>query len=98
MAPSSSESDAVRDHAVEVVVDGVAEALAARAGAGGAVEAEQAGLGLGELEVAALAGELLAEAQAPRRLGAGLLEERLAGLAVADLQAVHQALAQLRRP
>ena len=62
----------------------------------GAVEAEQRGLGLDELDAAVLAGELLAEAQRGARLGA-LLEDHLAGFAVADLDGVDQALVQVGR-
>ncbi len=53
----------VRDHQIHVVIDGVAEALAARAGAHRIVEAEQARLRRHQFDAAALAGELLAEAQ-----------------------------------
>src|SRR5271157_4875770 len=73
----------VRNDQVHVEVDGVAEALAARAGAVGAVEREQARLGLVEAQVAALALEALGEAEvlrlALRRRG---LDDDLAGFAV----------------
>ncbi len=62
-APSSSVRSCVGDDQVHVEIDGVAEALAARAGAHRAVEAEQRRLGFDERHAAGLALELLAEAQ-----------------------------------
>ena len=53
----------VGDHQVEIEVDGVAEALAARTGAVGIVEGEQARLGLFIANVAVLALEALGETQ-----------------------------------
>ena len=70
-APSCNRQRLVGNHQVHVVIDGVAEALAALAGAVGIVEAEQARLGLDEFLAAALAGELLVEADAFRRRRAG---------------------------
>ena len=64
MAPSASVLRLVGDHQVQIEVDGVAEALAARAGAVRVVEREQARLGLFVAKIAALALEALREAQA----------------------------------
>jgi len=72
----------IGDDPVHVVIDGVAETLAAGAGAEWVVEAEQRRLGRGKLDVAGLAGELLAELEADGRVGAGLLEDDLADFAV----------------
>ena len=55
---------AVGNHQIHVVIDGVAESLAAFAGALRIVEAEQTRLGIDKLLAAAFAGELLAEADA----------------------------------
>ncbi len=86
----------VRDDQVHVEVDGVAEALAARAGAVGAVEREQARLGLVEAQVAALALEALREAEARRlALRRRGLDDDLAGFAVAGLDSVHDAGARV---
>ena len=81
----------VRNHQIQVVVDGVAETLAALAGSVGIVEAEQAGLRLEEFLAAAFASELLVEAQG-FAFHRGL-KNRLARFAITDLQRVHQALA-----
>ncbi len=98
-APSSSERPAIRDHQVHVVVDGVAEALAARARAHGIVEAEQARLGRRQFDAAVLARELLVEAQRHRRriLRRGLLEDHFAGFAITDFDGVDDALVQVGR-
>src|SRR5207248_4795785 len=58
----------VGNHAVHVEVDGVAEALAARAGAGRGIEAEENRFRLREFLEAGLALKLLVEAQALGRL------------------------------
>ena len=79
---------------VHVVVDGVAEALAARAGAEGIVEAEQAGLRRLELLEAGLAAEGFGEAQTPG-LGRRLFEDHFAAFAVADLGGIDDALVQV---
>ena len=82
---------AVGDDAVEVEVNGVAEALAARAGAIGTVEAEQARLRLGVGGAAAAAFETLAEAPLLVRLRVGPFHQEFAAtLAVAEFQRVHQ--------
>src|SRR5579872_1511061 len=57
----------IGNHQIQVVVDGVPEPLAAFASAKWAVEAKQAGLGLGERFPAQFAGELFVE---PKRLSA----------------------------
>ena len=52
----------IRNHEVQIVVHDIAEALAARARSKRIIETEQPRFRLGELDFAALAGELLAEA------------------------------------
>jgi hypothetical protein len=81
----------VRNHQIHIEIDGVAEALAAFAGAERSVEAEQSGLGGDEFLAALLAAELLVKPDgfaAARRF-----EKDLARFAIADLDGVHQALA-----
>src|SRR6185437_11516824 len=73
-----------------------AEALAVRAGAEGIIEGEEAGLGGFEAAAAVLALEALVEAEGWTGGRTGELEDRFAGLAVGDLDAVHQAGAELR--
>ena len=73
---------AIGDDEVEVVVDSVAEALAAFAGALRVVEAEEPGLRFVELLAALLAFE--AQVEAEDLVAAGGLEEGFAGFAVAD--------------
>src|SRR5262249_26479030 len=85
----------IRDDQIERIIDCVAEALAARTRGGGAVEAEEDRLGLAELKVVVLAKEALAEAET--LAGFRLFEDRLAGLAIADLDRVHDALVEIRR-
>ena len=96
----------VGDDQVGVEINGVAEAVAARAGSVGAVEGEQARLRLGVGDAAALALELLVEGEPlwPRallrariRCGVGELHHGLAAFAVTDLQAVNQPLPRFRR-
>src|SRR5262249_34372380 len=79
--------------AVEIVVDGVAESLAARAGAGGRVEAEQNRLRRGELGEAGLALELLVKAET--LIAGGAFEDHLARLAGADLDRIDEPLMQV---
>ena len=83
----------VGNHQVEIEVDGVAEALAARTGAVRIVEGEQARLGLLVAQVAVLAFEALGKTQPLRRLvvARGGLENDFAGFAIADLDGVHDA-------
>ena len=84
----------VRDHAVHVEIDRIAEALAARARPRRRIETEQDRLRRDELHAARLALKTLVEAQ---RRGAGrALEDHFAGLAVTDLDRVHQPLVQFR--
>src|SRR5208283_219253 len=85
----------IGNHAVQVEIDRVAEALAARAGAGRRIETEQNRLWLGELRAARLALELLVAADRLRRRR-GAFENHFAGFAIADLDRVHQPLVQLR--
>ena len=89
----------VGNHQVEIEVDGVAETLAARAGAVGIVEGEQARLGLLVAQVAVLALEALRKAEALRGLAVARsgLEDDFAGLAIADLDGVHDAGAGVGR-
>ena len=83
----------VGNHAVHVEVDRVAEALAARTGAVGRIEAEEDRLRDTELGEAGLALELLVEAQGLRPVGA--LEDDFAGFAVTDLDGVDEALMEI---
>ncbi len=89
----------VRDGQIHIEVDGVAEALASWACAERVVEAEQARLRFDEGEAALLAGELLAEAQGETGREAcptsGRFKDDLAGFAIADLDGIDHALAQL---
>ena len=71
IAPSFSVFDLVRNHQIKIEIDGVAEALAARAGSVGIVEREQPRLRLLVAQVAVLAFKALREAQVP--CGAGTL-------------------------
>ncbi len=89
----------VRNHQVHIVIDGVPEALAARASAHGVVETEEARLGRRQLNPAALAREFFAESPRGGRriLRRGFLENHLAGFAITDFRGVHDALVQLRR-
>src|ERR1035438_4611889 len=84
---------ATGNHAVHVEIDSVAEALASRAGAEGRVEAEQDGLGNGELEPAGLALEFLVEAQLP--VAGSALEDQFPCLAIANLDGVDEALVHI---
>ncbi len=86
----------VGNHAVHVVIDGVAEALAARAGAGGQLKLNRIGSGAAEFHAAGLALELLVEAQALGCAG-GALEDDFAGFAVADFDGIDQALVEVGR-
>ena len=72
----------VGNHQVHVVVDGVSEALAARACAHRIVEAEEAGLRRHQLDAAALAGELFAESRTwrGRILRRGFFKDHFAAL------------------
>ena len=86
----------VRNHQVQIEIDGVAETLAARARAEGIVEAEQAGLGLLARAMAALA--LVGSRKPvppPLRcfLARDFFEDDLAALAVGNLRRVHNARA-----
>ena len=83
----------VGNHPVQVEIDGVAEALAARAGADRRVEAEQNGLRDCEFHAARLALELLVEAQRPGRRG-GAFEDYFTSLAITDFDRIDQALMQ----
>ena len=58
----------VGNHQVEIEINGVAEALAARAGAVGIVEGEQPRLGLLVAQIAVLAFKALGKAELLRRL------------------------------
>ena len=80
---------------VHVVIDGVAETLAARASSGGTVKAEQYRLGLDEFDAALLAREFLGEAQPLGRTG--VLENHFTRFAVSDFRGIGQALVQIRR-
>src|SRR5262249_49730763 len=82
----------IGNHAAHIEVDGVAEGLAPRARAERRVEAEKNRLGLVELLAACLALEALVEADL-LAIG-GAFEDDFAGLAIADLDRVHDALAQ----
>ena len=85
---------AIRNHAVHVEIDGVSEALAARAGARRGVEAEQNRLWRAEFHAAGFALKALVEAQ--RRRAGGALEDHFAGLAIADFDGVDQTLVEFR--
>ena len=89
----------VGNHAVQVEIDGVAESLAARAGADRRIEAEQNGLGGREFHATRLALELLVEAQGAGGRGTfanGALENHFTSFAITDLDRVDQALVQFR--
>ena len=101
MAPSVQAQAFVGNHQVQVEVHRIAEALAARAGAEGIVEAEQPRLRLaaGPVAVLALVGARKAQPPAllwPVFLARSLLEDHLARLAIGDLHGVHDARAVLR--
>ncbi len=89
----------VGDHAIDVEIDGVAEALAARAGAVGIVEREKARLGFLIDDAAGFAFEALAEGEALGGLRGGVFaggefqDGFAAAFAVADFDGVHQARA-----
>jgi hypothetical protein len=86
----------VGDDAIHVEIDGVAEALAAGAGAGGGIKAEQDRIGDGEFLAAGLALELFVEAQAFGGRGrTGAFEDNFARLAEADLDGIDEALMQV---
>ncbi len=86
----------VGDHQIHVVVDGVAEALAALAGSIGTVEAEQAGFGGDELAAALAAGELFGEFQWLAAGGwvsaRGRFKDGFAGFAVTGFERIDDAL------
>ena len=82
----------VGDDEGEVVIDGIAEALASRAGALGVIEGEERGFGDREFEVALAAGESFREAEAEGFGFAGLFEEDFAGFAVAEFHGIDDAL------
>ena len=82
----------VGDDEGEVVIDGIAEALAGRAGALGVIEGEEGGFGDGEFEVAQAAGEAFREAEAEGFGFAGLFEEDFASFAVAEFDGIDDAL------
>src|SRR5215208_8503560 len=84
----------VGNYAVHGEVDGVPEALAARAGAVRTVEAEQDRLGRVEFAVTRFAGEPLAEAQ--MLIQGSALKDHLARLAIADLDGIDEPLVQFR--
>src|SRR6185437_1885582 len=86
---------AVRHYEFERVVDCIAEALAARAGAGGAVEAEENRLGRIEIDVVVLAAEALAEEETVLR--GGVQEDDFARFAIANLHGIDEALVEVRR-
>ena len=87
----------VGDDEVLGIVDGIAEALAAGAGSGGAVEAEEDGFGFAKFEDVVLADEFFAKEEAFGSFGVGslvcFLEDDFAGFAVAGFCAVYDALA-----
>ena len=89
----------IGDDEVEVEVDGVAEALAARACAVGIVEGEEARLGLLVDGAVVLALEAVVEDQALRRIARGIgkkFEDGFAvAFAVADLDGIDEARARL---
>ena len=86
----------VGNHQVHVVIDGVAEALAARAGAERTVEAEQARLGLAELRCRTSCTANFSLKRMAARQSAALLEDHFAGFAIADFDGIDQALVQVR--
>ncbi len=88
----------VRYDQVKIEVDGVAEALAPRAGAVRVVERKQAGFGFLVAQMASFALETLGETEPSRRLTVtrGGLKDDLAGLAIADFDGVHDAGAGVR--
>ena len=87
----------VGNHQVHVEVDGVAKALAARAGAIGIVEGEQTRFGMLEPEIATLAFEAVGKAQLLRfALGRSRFKNHFSGLAVSALHRIHNAGAGLR--
>ena len=89
----------IGDHAVHVEIDRVAEALAARARAHRRVEAEQNRFRLVKLHAAGLALKSFVETQrrgASPTFAGRAFEDYFAGLAVADLDGVDQALVQFR--
>ncbi len=81
----------VGDDEIEVVVDDVAEALAAGAGAEGGVEREERRFGGLIGDPAGFAGEGLREAVAFRFGDAGLLEDDFAAFAIADFDGIDDA-------
>lgn len=86
---------AIGDQLVDVVIHGASEALAGGAGAEGIIEAEEAGLGVAELDAADFAGEFFVEEELARGIDAGLLEQDLAAFAVGDLDCIDEALVQV---
>ncbi len=90
---------AVRNHQIHVVIDRVAEALAALARAERAVEAEQAGLRLDEFFAAGLALKLFVEAElfAAARLPGRFFENHFTGFAITDFDGIDQTLAHAGR-
>ncbi len=84
---------AVGDDQIHRVVDGVAETLAARAGTGGAVEAEKDRLWLAKFQIVVLAHEALAEELTLAR--ADVVEDRVARFAITDFDGVDDALMEV---
>src|SRR5258708_1295248 len=89
----------IGNHQVQIVVNGVAKALAARASAHRVVKTEEAGFRSDQLNTTTLACKLFAETKSGGRwvVGGGLLEDNLAAFAVADFGGVDQALMQIGR-
>ena len=81
----------VRNHEVQIVIDGVAEPLTARARAGRVVEAEQAGLGNSKLHSAGFACEFFAVSK-PLPFPARLLKNNFSRFAITDLDRVDDPL------
>ena len=90
----------IGDDEIEIEIDGVAEALAARAGAVGIVEGEQARLGLLVDDAVVFALEAIVEDQALGGISRGVGHEFENGFAVpfavADLDGIDQARARFR--
>ena len=84
----------IRNGKVEIVTDGVAEALAARARSGGTVKTEQRRFRFHEIHLALLAREFFAEAQSLAR--GGVFENGFPRLPVANFNRINHPLAQVR--
>src|SRR5437016_10314224 len=89
----------IGNHQVQIVVNGVAKALAARASTHRVVKTEEARFRSNQFNTAALARKLFAEKKRGRRrvVGSGFLEDHFAAFAVTDFGGVHQALMQIGR-